>query len=185
MSEHYFLAVPLPIQIKEILDDYSKKWDTKLPLKKWTFKDDFHITLSFLGPVTYSKSEELMDHLQKELNDFKSFDLSIDQLGIFGSTVQPRVWWFGIENSVELMELQNRICKICEEIGFSIDKRPRPYNPHITIAKKYNDRFDKEFEIPLNWEEEPLKFKVNEVILYKIQPSKKPSYHIAESINLK
>ncbi|MEE6452264.1 RNA 2',3'-cyclic phosphodiesterase [Gottfriedia acidiceleris] len=183
MSEHYFLAVPLPIQIKEILDDYSKRWFKKLPLKKWTFKDDFHITLSFLGPVTYTKSVELMDQLQKELYDFKSFDLSIHQLGIFGSKVQPRVWWFGLENSVELMELQNRISKICEESGFSIDNRL--YNPHITIAKKYNDRFDKEFEIPLSWEEEPLKFKVNEVILYKIQPSQKPSYLIAESITLK
>ena len=73
--------------------------------------------------------------------------------------------------------------KIADFYCFSIDKRP--YNPHITIAKKYNDRFDKEFEIPLSWEEEPLKFKVDEVILYKIQPSKKPSYHIAKSINLK
>ncbi|WP_176545014.1 RNA 2',3'-cyclic phosphodiesterase [Bacillus sp. AFS041924] len=183
MSEHYFLAVPLPIHIKELLDDYSKKWYSKLPFKKWTYKDDFHITLSFLGPVTYTKCVELMDHLQKELDGFKSFDLSIQQLGIFGSDLQPRVWWFGLKNSNELMNLQIKIRNVCEEIGISIEKRP--YNPHITIAKKYNNMLDKKFEVPLRWEEEALNFKVNEIVLYKIQPSNKPSYLPAESIKLK
>ncbi|WP_179865478.1 MULTISPECIES: RNA 2',3'-cyclic phosphodiesterase [unclassified Bacillus (in: firmicutes)] len=183
MSEHYFLAVPLPIQIKEKLDDFSQKWVGKLPFKKWTFKDDFHITLSFLGPVTYTKSVELMDQLKEELDDFKSFSLTVQHLGIFGNDAKPRVWWFGLENSIELINLQHRISNICEKIGFSVEKRS--YNPHITIAKKYNDIFDKEFKVPFTWEEDPLKFEADEIILYKIQPSKKPSYQSVASIKLK
>jgi RNA 2',3'-cyclic 3'-phosphodiesterase len=180
--DHVFLAVPLPTEIKEKLDGFSSKWHHKLPFKKWTYKDDFHITLSFLGPVTYTKSNELMKQLQMELGDYKSFQLSIQGLGIFGSKEQPRVWWCGINNSSELIELQNRIRNVCEEVGFTIEKRP--YRPHITIAKKHNEKFSEEFDIPLLWNEDALNFDVNEIVLYKIHPSKNPSYEVVESIKL-
>ena len=182
MSEHYFLAVPLPIQIKEKLATYSSNWNLKLPFKKWTYKDDFHITLSFLGPVTYTKSKELMEQLQMDLAGYKKFNLTISHLGIFGSNDKPRVWWVGMDHSIELIDIQKRISQVCEQVGFSMEKRL--YNPHITIAKKYNDRFNKEFEVPLDWNEEPFHFEVNEIVLYKIHPSKKPSYEPVESIKL-
>ncbi|WP_088067597.1 RNA 2',3'-cyclic phosphodiesterase [Gottfriedia luciferensis] len=183
MSDHYFLAVPLPIHIKENLDDYSKKWYNKLPFKSWTFKDDFHITLSFLGPVASNKTVELMEQIQIELEHFQRFELVIEGIGIFGKIEQPRVWWFGLKSSTELINLQKKIAQVCREIGFSIEKRP--YNPHITIAKKYNDRFDKEFIIPQKWEGNSLNFEVNEIVLYKIHPSKKPSYEPVKTVKLK
>ncbi|WP_179194861.1 RNA 2',3'-cyclic phosphodiesterase [Bacillus sp. EAC] len=182
MSEHVFLAVPLPSQIKEKLDAYAKEWNGKLPFKKWTFLEDFHITLSFLGPVTYTKSKELVKQLREELCNGKSFTLSIRDLGIFGSSDQPRVWWFGVNKSNDLIELQNQIRNICEEQGFSLEKRP--YRPHITIAKKFNDTFQSNFYVPLTWDQKGVSFEVNEIVLYKIQPAKKPSYEPMEFIKL-
>jgi RNA 2',3'-cyclic 3'-phosphodiesterase len=182
VSDHLFLAIPLPLQIKENLDDFSCNWIGKLPFKKWTYKDDFHITLSFLGPVTNTKSKELMEQLHKDLCDMKRFKLSTNKLGIFGNTDQPRVWWCGVNNSKELVDLHKQISIVCEKQGFSVEKRP--YRPHITIAKKFNDQFSNDFNIPLTWFGNEMEFEVNEVVLYKIHPSKKPSYEAIEVVNL-
>lgn len=182
MSEHVFLAVPLPMQIKEKLASFSKSWNGQLPFKKWTFQDDFHITLSFLGPVTSTKINELVKQLQEELKNFKSFQLSLQNLGTFGDTKQPRVWWCGVNKSNELLECHNRVSKVCESLDLSIEKRP--YRPHITIAKKFNENFKKQFEVPLSWDENNLNFEVKEIVLYKIHPSKQPSYEPIELIQL-
>jgi len=182
VSEHLFLAVPLPMQIKEKLSSFSKSWYGQLPFKKWTYQDDFHITLSFLGPVTYTKSNELVKQLQEELKNFKSFSLTLQNLGTFGDTKQPRVWWCGVNKSNELLECQKRVSKACESVGFTIEKRP--YSPHITLAKKFNDGFNKDFEVPLLWDENNIEFEVNEIVLYKIHPSKQPSYEPIEMIKL-
>lgn len=182
MSEHLFLAVPLPMQIKEKLNGLFEKWKGQLPFKKWTDQDDFHITLSFLGPVTYTKSNELVKQLQEELKDFKSFSLTIQNLDMFGESKQPRVWWCGVNESNELIECQKKVSKVCEAVGFPVEKRP--YRPHITIAKKFNDHFRQDFEVPLIWNENKIVFEVNEIVLYQIHPSKQPSYEPIKMIKL-
>lgn len=183
MSDHLFIAIPLPSQIKEKLEEFSSNWIGELPLKKWIYKDDFHITLSFLGPVTNTKSKELMEQLHEDLSKTKRFKLSTNNLGIFGSIDQPRVWWCGVNSSYELVDLQKKISIVCEKQGFSVEKRP--YKPHITIAKKFNEKFTNDFNIPLTWFGNGMEFEVNEIVLYKIHPSQKPSYEAIGVVNLK
>jgi 2'-5' RNA ligase len=172
----------LPYQIKEKLDDYSKCWIGKLPFKKWTYMDDFHITLSFLGPVTDQKINELITKLHEELKNANHFHLTLDNLGVFGNKFQPRVWWCGVENSNELRQLQRQISVVCEEIGFNVEKRP--YRPHITIAKKSIDQIDEYNEIPVQWNGCGIEFDVEYVTVYKIHPNKKPSYEVVDNIKL-
>ncbi|MGR5883284.1 2'-5' RNA ligase family protein [Bacillus cereus] len=49
MELHYFVAITLPNHIKEMLYNYKEDMQEELQFRSWVHKEDYHITLSFLG----------------------------------------------------------------------------------------------------------------------------------------
>ena len=49
MELHYFVAITLPNHIKEMLSNYKEDMQEELQFRSWVHKEDYHITLSFLG----------------------------------------------------------------------------------------------------------------------------------------
>ena len=66
----------------------------------------------------------------------KSFSYSLKNLGIFGSSYDPRVIWIGIEPYQELVNLMKAIQKELIPLGFESDRQNLV--PHLTLGRIKN-----------------------------------------------
>ncbi|MRG87750.1 RNA 2',3'-cyclic phosphodiesterase [Salinibacillus xinjiangensis] len=135
-SSHYFIGIPIEESLRSWLADWQNQLEKAVSYKTWTNKEDFHITLKFLGAVNEKHLEHVIE-LMDNLDDIDSIHTEIGGLGFFGKSDQPRVMWAGVEHTPQLLSLQNKIEEQILKLDFG--KENRPYRPHITLAKKWAD----------------------------------------------
>ncbi|WP_062199284.1 RNA 2',3'-cyclic phosphodiesterase [Massilibacterium senegalense] len=177
---HYFIGIEIPLSVKEVLHTFSNGCVPKNIYKTWTYKDDFHITLSFLGAVQKEVLGILIERLHNLQN--RSFSATLTEIDTFGKKERPRVLYVTVQKEKAIVQLYDEIQKIVEQtLG---QKETRPYTPHITIAKKWNQSFrshDLKIEQDLDV---PITFMVKRVHVYKIEPNNHPKYTTVAMINL-
>lgn len=131
-----FIGVPLPEKLKAALEQWRQQSEPLPAFKKWTHREDYHITIQFLGDVDPARVPAIAKQLQHVSSQFKPFELGFGGFGVFGDTTSPRVLWAGvIDYNHMLARLHEKVTDAMEEFGFV--KESRPYRPHITIARKY------------------------------------------------
>ena len=151
----YFLAIPLPEEIKQKLHTLNASFSDFKGLR-FVNPDNMHLTLLFLGN---SGVEEKIKHLKKI--KFKSFSLKTQKISVFPEKGKIRLVWIELKKSKELSDLQKKISDL-----FEIDKE---YKPHITLARvKRIDKKEKNNLIKKAEElkQEELSFKVKNFKLY-------------------
>ena len=174
---HYFFAVKLPDDIKQSIHDELNNVQHIFQFQRWVHREDYHITLAFLGAADEQRLQEAIDLVGKAIKDEKSFRLQIIGLNTFGNSKAPRIFWGAVNEEERLYELQAIVHKKCLAAGFTLESRP--YHPHITIARKWsaNEEFDTQLLTKHNpFQEKPLCFTVNEIVLYKTNLDKTPKY---------
>ncbi len=62
-----------------------------------------------------------------------TFQLSLANVGIFGSHYKPRVIWFGIDKCTEMENLAADVIEKMHNIGFLKDRQN--FVPHLTIGR--------------------------------------------------
>ncbi|MFX3623105.1 MAG: RNA 2',3'-cyclic phosphodiesterase [Ectobacillus sp.] len=170
MGTHYFIAISLPPFIKEVLASWKEQAQNILPFQTWVHQEDYHITLAFLGSVSLDK----LSLLQTELKHLAvpNISLALQGLHTFGSPRQPRVLWAGVTAEPQLYTLQQDVKRICENVGFSLEKRP--YKPHITLARRW--RGEEPFKGADTQAWDGMEFLVEKVALYETQLNQVPKY---------
>ncbi|MBN2368604.1 RNA 2',3'-cyclic phosphodiesterase [Candidatus Woesearchaeota archaeon] len=93
----------------------------------------FHLTLRFLGEVSDSQKEQIVEKLSGI--SFPSFTLCTSSLGVFPNNKYIRVVWLGLENSEELKILQKNIESSLSSFSF---RKDFAFHPHITLARVSN-----------------------------------------------
>lgn len=94
---------------------------------------NFHLTLVFLGGISKERVQELLQGAS-ELH-YPSFTLNLDRAGWWGG---PRVLWLAPTLIPDrLTRLVNGLSDLAHRAGIVLDERP--YNPHLTIARKVRD----------------------------------------------
>jgi len=174
---HYFWAVKLPDDIKRSIHDELNSVQHIFQFQRWVHKEDYHITLAFLGATDEQRLQEAIDLVGNAITEEKSFPLEIIGLNVFGNSKAPRVFWGAVNEEERLYELQAIVHKQCLEAGFTLESRP--YHPHITIARKWSaqEEFDTDILTKHNpFQEKLLCFTVNEIVLYKTNLDKTPKY---------
>ncbi|MEH7461666.1 RNA 2',3'-cyclic phosphodiesterase [Bacillus thuringiensis] len=179
MARHYFIAVKLPNEIKNILAEWKEIVEGTTPFRSWVYKEDYHITLSFLGSAEERQLEKLKLDLQ-QLAKMSRFSLTLQGCHTFGVKEQPRVFWVGVKEERALFDLQKQVYTICEKNGFQLETRP--YHPHITVARKWKgeEAFDKN-QLPVL---PPRIFEVETVTLYETHVERVPKYEAIYEISL-
>jgi 2'-5' RNA ligase len=175
MMSHYFLAIKLPSSLQAYYHEWQIHYKNVLPYKKWTAKEDLHITLKFLDEVDLETIEILIGKL-KEINQ-PNFNLEFEGLNFFGSVTRPRVLYVEVVLNKSLLMLQRQIIKKTEELRFKSEKRP--FTPHVTLAKKWGTTESMSQETKKELQSQQITKKsmeVSEFLLYKIHPGRKPSY---------
>ncbi|WP_217589823.1 RNA 2',3'-cyclic phosphodiesterase [Lentibacillus saliphilus] len=183
-SAHYFIAIGLPNDIKSWLLQKQEALKPLLPYQIWTYEEDLHVTLKFLGAV----NDEQLTAIDQELNNADlgySFSLQLGTLGFFGHSNRPRILWAGVEHKQALFDLYHQIKSLMSNHYFSPEKRP--YRPHVTLAKKWGGQA---FEIDRlkHIQSTDQTFKtiwIDHVNLYKIDPSERPKYTCINTYDLK
>lgn len=98
---------------------------------RWVRPEQLHLTLKFLGEVRDSAITQVCDVMMRTAAEYKSFDLRIQGLGVFGRPA--RVVWAGCQVPAELIKLQARLEDEFEKIGW--DKEHRPFAGHLTVCR--------------------------------------------------
>jgi len=136
---------------------------------KWVELYNIHITLKFFGETEENRIKGIKELLTEISKKHSSFTLNVKDAGIFGSSYNPRVIWFGIENRELLIDLANDVLNRVGSLGF--ERGRQNFVPHITIGRiKYLD--DKK-----QFQESISKFKSVE-----IQEQKVDQFYLIESI---
>lgn len=176
-NHHYFFAVKLPDEVKTFLNRWVQMYGSQYPFKKWVHPEDYHITLAFLGFAEKEILGNALEKVREVLKNEDSFELTLSDLGIFGPTKSPRIFWAGVKESEELNLLQKKVYKTCLDTGFKLDKKP--FKPHITLAKKWGIETPFTMEkpvIPKNSEGGDFSFTISEIVLYETHLDESPKY---------
>jgi len=112
---------------------------------RWVDTDNLHLTLKFFGETEESKIEEISTFINNIISEKPVFDFEISNLGVFGSSYQPKVIWLGIKNNSALIDLAETILHQLKSIGFERDRQN--FIPHLTLGRmnilKDKERFNK------------------------------------------
>ncbi|WP_445489390.1 RNA 2',3'-cyclic phosphodiesterase [Niallia sp. 03133] len=172
---HYFIAVNLPIEIKEKIKEAREGLKHSFPFKKWVHPLDYHLTLAFLGSSSKEQLQTLINLLHNQIHKERSFYLQISTLGFFGDSDKPRVFWLGVKEEKKLHSLRNRVYEECGKSEFTLEKRT--FHPHITLARKWEgENFSRSMLNEKNLLEEKLAFQVDSIQLFQTHVEKEPKY---------
>ena len=186
MKKHYFIALPLPENVKQFLQEKVELLKKQLPFQRWVHRDDLHLTLAFLGDAEPNQLLECWKDCEMALQNEHPFTLHINHFGIFGKKEQPRVFWCAPHSEDQLISIQSAVADACKKNNFALEERP--FRPHITLARKYRleDLFT---EGDLQLCQQLLKdcppFIAEEVTLFETRMDKEPKYIKRERLYLR
>ena len=100
---------------------------------KWVKPDIIHVTLKFFGETEEGKIPEISKVLKEVAARHDRFSSELVNVGIFGSSYDPRVIWFGMQKAEPLKALGEDVLKSVERIGWERDRQN--FVPHLTIAR--------------------------------------------------
>ncbi len=99
----------------------------------WAEPLNAHLTLKFFGEKSNYRTEKINNQLIKASQKLSPFEFSINKIGAFGSTYQPKIIWFGVENENLLKQIHQTIMDELNPIGYYPDAGN--FVPHITLAR--------------------------------------------------
>lgn len=96
---------------------------------KWRPRENFHLTLRFIGEVDGHMFREALSALARI--DAPGFEMALAGVGYFGDK-RPRAVWAGVDAPPALGHLQAKVETVCQRIGLAPERRK--FTPHVTLA---------------------------------------------------
>lgn len=137
-----FVALELPPEFTLPLYGALVKLPERYPGFRWTRKENYHITLAFLGELDDRGVALLEEAVQETIQNTEPFSIGAGNLIRLPPRGAVRVIALDIEKGkAEMSRLAARFEKslaaIGEKEGYPFRKpETRPYTPHLTLARK-------------------------------------------------
>lgn len=129
-----FIAVEIPAELQQKVHKETSKLRKELDsLIRWVPVENMHLTLRFLGDVSQSNVEFLMQMLRNEADAVPCFNMQLTGLGSFPSLRRPRVIYIGIQAPAALDTLQHGIESASRRLGYESEERP--FSAHLTLGR--------------------------------------------------
>jgi RNA 2',3'-cyclic 3'-phosphodiesterase len=126
-----FVAVRPPAPVLNAIDAAAATARDDAPRLRWVPRDQWHLTLQFLGPVAD------VDALVRSLEGLRQrapFRARAGGAGAFKSARRGTVLWLGVrEGGDDLVALAGEATRLTASIGF--ESEDRPFRPHLTLAR--------------------------------------------------
>jgi 2'-5' RNA ligase len=127
-----FVALEIPVQVREGLAALISEFRGLAPKLKWVRPENLHLTLKFIGETESTKLDSFRSVLAN-VSLSRPVELQIQGLGFFPNERWPRVFWAGLRASDNLASLAADIDAACASIG--LQRERRPFSPHLTLAR--------------------------------------------------
>jgi 2'-5' RNA ligase len=121
-----FTGIEIPAEISERLALLRGG----IPGARWIDKENYHLTLRFIGDVDMHIANDIADALGRV--DRFAFPLTIDGIGSFG-TRKPHSIVARVQPTRPLLELQAEQERLMQRLGLPAEQRK--FTPHITLAR--------------------------------------------------
>jgi RNA 2',3'-cyclic 3'-phosphodiesterase len=126
-----FVALAPPDAQRAQLGAYLERCRAAAPEFRWVAPESVHLTLRFLGRVDAPALADLSGRLRALRRP--PFPLRLAGLGTFGGR-RPSVIWLGLAEGVEPAAMLARAVEAeCAAVG--LEPEPRPFRPHLTLAR--------------------------------------------------
>jgi RNA 2',3'-cyclic 3'-phosphodiesterase len=100
---------------------------------KWVEEHNIHVTLKFFGETEEERIPEITRVMEGVAADTNVFSFSLQKLGVFGSSYDPRVIWAGIEPYADLASIMKILRDKLNVIGYKPDRQN--VVPHLTLGR--------------------------------------------------
>ena len=125
-SRYFFALWPNPVVTRQLAD-----LQRRLPVGRLTHREDFHLTLAFLGELPASIEPVLVETLHKV--PFDGFEINLDRIGVFK---RIHLAWAGPSVvPMPLLSLYERLAAQLDAFEIWFD-RHHGFQPHVTLARK-------------------------------------------------
>ena len=126
-----FIGVALEPQLKEQLNKIAQRLKEQALKGKFIFKDNYHLTVAFLGDVEPDKLNLLADTIKSTRGT--PFSFTIEGLGTFKRNGGD-IYWLGIKAGQALFTYQVALTANLLKAGFTVEDKP--YRPHLTLGRQ-------------------------------------------------
>lgn len=132
-----FLAIDVDNKIRNQIKEAIKQFPKEDFDIKFVEPENLHFTVKFLGEVYEDKLPEVQKLVSEAVKDFRSFRISLGNMGYFGNPSYVKVLWIdmkeGCETILELMKQMNK------KLGH-IRREDFKSTPHLTIGRVKSGR---------------------------------------------
>ena len=136
-----FLALELPKTVRNKLSLHVEliSGHDKLQQIRWFPKENYHLTLAFLGNVEYALARSIQLKLEQNLSSNKAVPFRFSEITPFPFSSNPKIAAAMLEHSDELMQLQHNTADCVRAFGISLERRR--FAPHVTLGRlKFRSR---------------------------------------------
>jgi RNA 2',3'-cyclic 3'-phosphodiesterase len=132
-----FLAFEASAEVVEALLSVENELSGTGADVKLVEKDNLHFTVKFLGEIPESLVLKIDERVRVLV--LERMDIDVRGLGAFPDARRPRVVWAGLaaEDEPKVSKASGKIIDALEGVG---ESDPRPFHPHITVARVRSQR---------------------------------------------
>ena len=128
-----FVAVRVPGRAADALENFLSELR---PLAKirWVRREQFHITLKFLGELENDVIDDVMESL-RPMKSFAPFTVELNHIGAFPNLSSPRVLWLGGDKGAkELGKLAKKVNDVLHDSA-GLERESKKFTAHLTLAR--------------------------------------------------
>ena len=131
-----FVAVTVPEGVKANMQKTQAELRRVVPQRsvRWARREQFHLTLRFLGDVEATRVEALAEAIRTACRGFGALHLHAERVGFFPDLRYPRVAWVGVRDEAEQLSRLQQTVEAATE-GFTTEEKKERFTGHITLAR--------------------------------------------------
>lgn len=128
-----FIGISMSEEMKEFLAQIQQQCQKNCKRGNFTEKQNFHMTLHFLGETTKYDLDGLKQAVYETAQKKRAFALKLNKIGIFRRE-ERGIIWVGVEENKEIFHLYEVLERNLSKQGFAREKKP--LRPHITLVRE-------------------------------------------------
>ncbi len=130
-----FIAVEIPSLLQHTIQESTARLRKTLgdDLIRWVPPQNVHLTLKFLGDISFSNLDLIEQMLTAEAAQHPCFEMQMEGIGSFPNPRRPRVIWVGLHAPAALESLQRSVESAATRLGYATDEKS--FSPHLTIGR--------------------------------------------------
>jgi len=131
-----FIAVTIPEDVKTKMGVAQAELRRTLPerIVRWARREQFHLTLRFLGDVEAARVEALGEAIRSACRGFGALHLRAERVGFFPNLRYPRVVWVGAQDQAQQLPRLQQAVELATE-GFTSEAKEKAFTGHVTLAR--------------------------------------------------